>query len=114
MEKESADWSSPPVHHGGCGQGGLLAPHGSARKLAERRPASLAQFDLEQWAAAARQILPPDYKATVTCSATFTPPNCTILVEWAETSVAVNATGQQQATSALPLNLPRYELYVEP
>jgi type IV pilus assembly protein PilV len=74
-------------------------------------PASLAQFDLQEWTKAATQVLPPDYLATIVCAPTDTPPNCTITIKWAEKTVAVNKTGQTQAAG---LNVPTYELYVEP
>ena len=78
-------------------------------------PAGLAAYDLQQWTTAALQVLPPDYQATITCAPTVTPPNCTIQIQWAEKSVAVNKNGQAEAAdTSLALNLPKYELYVEP
>lgn len=74
-------------------------------------PAVLAQYDLQEWTKAALGVLPPDYLATITCAPTDTPPNCTILIQWAEKTVAVNKDGLKQADS---LNRPVYELYVEP
>jgi type IV pilus assembly protein PilV len=78
-------------------------------------PAGLAAYDLQQWTTAALQVLPPDYQATITCTPTVTPPNCTIQIQWAEKSVAVNVDGKKEAAdTSLALNLPKYELYVEP
>jgi type IV pilus assembly protein PilV len=78
-------------------------------------PADLAAYDLQQWANAAVEVLPPDYQALITCTPTVTPPNCTIQIQWAEKSVAVNQDGKvEAANAALDLNLPKYELYVEP
>jgi len=78
-------------------------------------PAVLAAYDLQQWTTAATQVLPPDYQATITCAPTVTPPNCTIQIQWAEKSVAINKDGQPTAAAdSLALNLPKYELYVEP
>ena len=78
-------------------------------------PAGLAAYDLQQWTTAALQVLPPDYQATITCAPTVTPPNCTIQIQWAEKSVAVNKDGQPPpGADSLALNFPKYELYVEP
>jgi type IV pilus assembly protein PilV len=78
-------------------------------------PSGLAAYDLQQWTTAALQVLPPDYLATIICAPTVTPPNCTIQIQWGEKSVAVNKDGQPPpAADSLALNLPKYELYVEP
>ena len=78
-------------------------------------PAELAAYDLQEWTTAALQVLPPDYQATITCTPTVTPPNCTIQIQWAEKSVAINKDGKPQAgADSLALNFPKYELYVEP
>ena len=79
-------------------------------------PAELAAYDLQEWTTAAVQVLPPDYQAIITCTIPpVTPPNCTIQIQWAEKSVAVNKDGQPQASAeSLALNFPKYELYVEP
>jgi type IV pilus assembly protein PilV len=77
-------------------------------------PASLAAYDLQKWTAAALQILPPDYQANIACAATDTPPNCTIKIQWNEKSVALNQNGLAQANTGIAINLPKYELYVEP
>ena len=78
-------------------------------------PAGLAAYDLQQWTTAALEVLPPDYQATITCAPTVTPPNCTIQIQWAEKSVAVNKDGKPlPGADSLALNLPKYELYVEP
>jgi type IV pilus assembly protein PilV len=76
-------------------------------------PASLAAYDLQQWTTAALQILPPDYVANIACTATDTPPNCTITIQWNEKSVALNQNGLAQNTG-IAINSPKYELYVEP
>ncbi len=77
-------------------------------------PASLAAYDLQQWTTAALQVLPADYLAAITCTPTVTPPNCTIEIRWNEKSVALNTNGKAEATDTIALNLPKYELYVEP
>jgi type IV pilus assembly protein PilV len=78
-------------------------------------PAGLAAYDLQQWTTAALQVLPPDYRALITCTPGITPPNCTIQIQWAEKSVALNTNGKAAAVNEkLALNLPTYELYVEP
>jgi hypothetical protein len=56
-------------------------------------------------------VLPPDYLATIACAPNDTPPNCTIQIQWAEKTVAVNKDGLTQSAAQ---NLPVYELYVEP
>ena len=118
MHANRGYWSSPAVAPSITLQGATVTP--SVAPLgdcvaATCTPAGLAQYDLQQWTTAALQVLPPDYLATITCVPTDTPPNCTIQIQWAEKSVAVNKEGQAQATNtALALNLPKYELYVEP
>jgi len=79
-------------------------------------PAALAAYDLQKWTGEALEVLPPDYLATITCTPTDTPPNCTIQIQWAEKSVSVNKDGQTKAATdtSLALNRPKYELYVEP
>jgi type IV pilus assembly protein PilV len=80
-------------------------------------PAELAAHDLQDWTKAALQVLPPDYQAQITCTPAppGTPPNCTIQIQWAEKSVAVNKDGRPQSgADSLALNVPKYELYVEP
>ena len=78
-------------------------------------PVSLAAYDLQKWTFAAQQVLPPDYLAKITCTPTVTPPNCTIQIQWNEKSVALNTNGKNQAGDTnIALNVPKYELYVEP
>jgi type IV pilus assembly protein PilV len=115
MHANRGYWSSPTVAGSISLQGTTVtpnvAPPTDTCATATCTPASLAQYDLQQWTNAALQVLPPDYLAMITCVPTDTPPNCTIQIQWAEKSVAVNKDGQTQSAS---LNLPTYELYVEP
>ncbi|HUX73968.1 MAG TPA: prepilin-type N-terminal cleavage/methylation domain-containing protein [Steroidobacteraceae bacterium] len=72
-------------------------------------PASLAAYDVQNWAADLNRVLPP-YLATVTCSTTGFPVSCAIEVQWTESGVAANAL----QTNMAALNAPTYILYVEP
>jgi len=118
MHANRGYWSSLAVATSITLQGGTVTPNVAPLPdciAAACLPAGLAQYDLQDWTKAAAQVLPPDYLAKITCIATVTPPNCTIQIQWAEKSVAVNKDGQAQATNAgLDVNFPRYELYVEP
>jgi type IV pilus assembly protein PilV len=118
MHANRGYWSSPAVAPSITLRGGIVTPNVAPLPncmAAACLPAGLAQYDLQDWTTAAGQVLPPDYIATITCTPTVTPPNCTIQIQWAEKSVAVNKDGQAQATNtALAINLPKYELYVEP
>jgi type IV pilus assembly protein PilV len=79
------------------------------------KPTVMAAYDLQQWAQAVQAVLPPDYLATITCQPTATPPNCTIQITWGEKSVSLNTNGLADATStSSAVNIPKYELYVEP
>lgn len=114
MHANRGYWSSPTVAGSISLQGATVAPNVAPLTdcaAAACTPANLAQYDLQQWTTAALQVLPPDYLATITCVPTDTPPNCTIQIQWAEKSVAVNKDGQTQSAG---LNVPAYELYVEP
>ncbi len=71
-------------------------------------PATLAAYDLHQWAAGLAALL-PNPTAIINCPTTTTPIDCTIQVTWAEKAVAVNAQGAGPAMQA-----PTYILYVEP
>jgi type IV pilus assembly protein PilV len=76
-------------------------------------PTNLAAYDLHQWAAALKAILPSDI-ATITCG-TVTPISCTIQIQWSENVVAMNAQeALQQSTKTAALQLPTYTLYVQP
>jgi type IV pilus assembly protein PilV len=68
----------------------------------------VAFYDLKEWAKALQAVL-PGYQATITCSKTVFPVNCTIQVTWMENAVAANS--QQNVTS---LQAPTYVVYVEP
>jgi len=72
-------------------------------------PASLAAYDVQNWAADLNRVLPP-YLATVTCSTTGFPVSCAIEIQWTENGVAANS----QQTGMATLNAPTYILYVEP
>jgi type IV pilus assembly protein PilV len=118
MHANRGYWSSPAVAALITMQGQTVtptvAPVGDCVG-ASCTPVSLAAYDLQQWTIAAKPILPPDYRAKITCTPTVTPPNCTIQIRWNEKSVALNTNGQKQAGDTdIALNLPIYELYVEP
>ena len=118
MHSNRGYWSSPTVATSITLQGETVTPSPATLKdcLSEScAPDNLAAYDLREWTNAAVQVLPPDYQASITCAATQTPPNCTIRIQWAEKSVGVNKEGAAQAENdASDLNLPKYELYVEP
>jgi type IV pilus assembly protein PilV len=114
MHANRGYWSSPAVAGSISLQGATVAPNVAPLDDCAAKtctPASLAQYDLQQWTTAALQVLPPDYLAKITCFPTDTPPNCTIQIQWAEKSVAANTDGKTQSAG---LNFPGYELYVEP
>jgi type IV pilus assembly protein PilV len=117
MHANRGYWSSTAVATSISLQGTTVTPNVAA--LADClggtcTPAGMAQFDLHEWTLAASQVLPPDYRATIVCTPLVTPQNCTITIQWAEKSVAVNKDGKDQATADINLNHPTYELYVEP
>ena len=118
MHANQGYWSSPAVAASITIQGATVTPTVAPVvdcTAASCTPASLAAYDLQQWTTAALQVLPPDYQAAITCTPTVTPPNCTIQIQWAEKSVAVNKNGLAEARdTTIALNLPKYELYVEP
>jgi hypothetical protein len=70
----------------------------------------MAAADLEAWAAEMNTLL-PNVTATITCPTTSTPTTCTIVINWSEKAVAINAEGA--ATSGAFMT-PTYTLYVEP
>jgi type IV pilus assembly protein PilV len=76
-------------------------------------PQALAAYDLHQWATALTAIgALPNSTATINCyppAATNYPVSCTILVQWSERNIGLNA--QSQGTTMLG---PDYTLYVEP
>jgi type IV pilus assembly protein PilV len=69
----------------------------------------LAAWDMQQWSAAMNAVLPPWF-ATITCTTTTPPVNCTIQISWSETGVAINA----QQTNMSNLTLPTYTIFLEP
>ncbi len=69
----------------------------------------MAFYDLQQWALAVGALL-PSYSATIACSTTGFPVNCTIQLQWVENAVAAN--GAQ--TGMTNLQTPTYVVYVEP
>lgn len=119
MHANRGYWSSPGVATTITLRGTTVTPNVAPAAdcvAVSCTPAGLAAYDLQQWTNAALEVLPPDYLATITCTPTITPPNCTIQIQWAEKSVSVNKDGQTTAAAdpSLALNLPKYELYVEP
>jgi len=77
-------------------------------------PATLAAFDLQQWALALSQIL-PSAGATVACENLTVPIDCTVTVTWNEKAVAVNKQGIVATSAANTLTGQQtYTLYVEP
>jgi type IV pilus assembly protein PilV len=117
MHANRGYWSSPAVAASITIQGATVTPTVAPAidcVAASCTPASLAAYDLQQWTTAALQVLPPDYQVAIACTP-VTPPNCTIQIQWAEKSVAVNKDGKAKAVATdISLNLPKYELYVEP
>jgi type IV pilus assembly protein PilV len=101
-------------------QGGTVTPLPAAAKVctaASCVPAEMATYDLQQWATSLQtEALLPNYLATIDCGATIitTPRSCTIKITWSEKSVALNTNAAGQAESAIAINQPDYELYVEP
>jgi type IV pilus assembly protein PilV len=82
----------------------------------------LAAFDLSRWAVSLGALL-PNPSATILCPPIANAPaSCTILITWAERSVAINSQEATAATTAptactaagTSFQLPCYTLYVEP
>lgn|SRR5271170_4088957 len=74
-------------------------------------PVQVAAYDVQQWAASLQSLL-PTYFTTIACSHQVgVVVTCTITVQWAENSVAWNATTQTQLSA---LQSPSYTLYVQP
>ncbi|MEP6886242.1 MAG: type IV pilus modification protein PilV [Gammaproteobacteria bacterium] len=69
----------------------------------------MALYDLQQWSLALQAVL-PNFFATINCSITTLPVNCTITIQWAEAGVALNA----QQTNMANLAVPTYTVFVEP
>ena len=73
-------------------------------------PGTMAAYDVQQWAAAVKSVL-PGYLATVNCTITVgTPVTCTIQIQWSEGAVA----GNSAQTNLAGLNQPTYTLFVQP
>lgn len=70
---------------------------------------AMALYDLQQWSLALKAVL-PNFFATINCSTTTLPVNCTITVQWAEAGVAINS----QQTNMANLAVPTYTVFVEP
>ena len=68
---------------------------------------NMAAYDVQQWAAALKQVLPGPF-ATIVCNTNGFPVTCTVTIQWAENAVAGNA----QQTVALAA--PTYTLFVQP
>jgi hypothetical protein len=69
----------------------------------------MAFYDMQQWSLALKAVL-PNFFATITCSTSTPPVNCTITVQWAEAGVAINS----QQSGMANLAVPTYTLFVEP
>jgi hypothetical protein len=72
-------------------------------------PLQVANYDVQQWAAALKAVL-PNFLGTITCTTSTLPINCTITIQWAEVGVAINAAQNNIANLAVPT----YTVYVEP
>jgi type IV pilus assembly protein PilV len=73
-------------------------------------PGAMAAYDVQQWAAAVKSVL-PGYLATVNCTITLgIPVTCTIQIQWSEGAVA----GNSAQTNMAGLNQPTYTLFVQP
>lgn len=73
-------------------------------------PATVAAYDLYAWASALQSLLPnANPTATIACPQNV-PISCTVTIDWAEKTVAINKQGTNSAT-VLP---PTYTLYVQP
>jgi type IV pilus assembly protein PilV len=73
-------------------------------------PGAMAAYDVQQWAAAVKGVL-PGYLATVNCTITVgIPVTCTIQIQWSEGAVA----GNSAQTNMAGLNQPTYTLFVQP
>jgi type IV pilus assembly protein PilV len=73
-------------------------------------PGAMAAYDVQQWAAALKAVL-PGYLATVNCTITLgVPVTCTIQIQWSENAVA----GNSAQTNMAGLNPPTYTLFVQP
>jgi type IV pilus assembly protein PilV len=70
-------------------------------------PGQMAAYDVQQWAAALKAVLPAPY-ATIACFTGGFPVICTVKVQWAENAV----TGDNLQTGAL--SNPTYTLFVQP
>jgi type IV pilus assembly protein PilV len=82
-------------------------------------PATLAAFDLHDYAQALNSMMPGSNPiTTITCPALPLPISCTIQVTWGEHAVSINkesAAATVQSKSATPGTFaPTYTLYVEP
>jgi len=80
-------------------------------------PAAMAAYDLQNWQTALNSVLPAGgYLAYVNCltgTTTGTPVTCTVVLQWAENTVAGN--GQENNASAIAAAaLSTYTLFVQP
>lgn len=73
----------------------------------------MAAYDVQQWAAALKTVLPGFY-STIQCSTTGFPVTCTVQIQWAENAVAANAAQTGIGTGANNLAAPTYTLFVQP
>jgi type IV pilus assembly protein PilV len=81
----------------------------------------IAAYDVNSWAIALQGLLGNSDQATIACvnpALPQTPVTCTITITWSENQVAINSQEAAAATAAgnnlAALQLPSYELYVEP
>jgi type IV pilus assembly protein PilV len=86
-------------------------------------PAQLAAYDVNSWALALQGLLGNSDQATIACvnpAPVNTPVTCTVTITWSENQVALNAQEAAAANAAVAANtpatlqLPSYELYIEP
>jgi type IV pilus assembly protein PilV len=89
-------------------------------------PSQLAAYDLNGvngWAPTLKQLLGTSDQATIACvnpAPPQTPVTCTVTISWSENQAALNSQEAAAANAAVAagtpaaLQLPKYELYIEP
>jgi type IV pilus assembly protein PilV len=120
MHANRGFWGTPAAAQKFEVKGGTVAPmpgtFADCLVVATCAPAVMATYDLQHWATSLQtEALLPNYDATIDCTAITTPRSCKITITWSEKSVALNSNGVNQAEdTASAINVPDYELYVEP
>lgn len=79
-------------------------------------PSQLAAYDVNSWAQALQGLLGNSDQATIACL-NQTPVTCTVTIQWSENQVALNAqeaAASNAAATPAALQLPSFELYIEP